>query len=97
MSYCRFWWDDSDVYVYASTEGGIVCCACLMGGGTKRFETQQEVIDHLMVHRARGHNVPEYALFRLRAERDGIPYETDVQAAIKSLEDNLARLKEPEG
>lgn len=28
MSYCRF--VESDVYMYASTEGGIECCSCLL-------------------------------------------------------------------
>lgn len=28
MSYCRFGWDGSDVYVYADYRGQFCCCAC---------------------------------------------------------------------
>lgn len=32
VSYARFGWDGSDVYVYADTSGGITCAACALGG-----------------------------------------------------------------
>lgn len=31
MSYARFGWDGSDVYVYADVGGAIVCAACALG------------------------------------------------------------------
>jgi hypothetical protein len=34
------------------------------------METAQEALNHLMEHRKAGHNIPEYALDRLREEID---------------------------
>lgn len=71
MSYCRFWWNDSDVYVFASVYGGIECCGCKLEGDLT-VNTPEEMIEHLMEHREAGHTVPEFALERLREEA-GLP------------------------
>jgi len=60
VSYCRFAWDGSDVYVYES-DRGIECCGC-------RFEEDfvadepEEMIAHLARHRRAGHFVPAHAI-----------------------------------
>ena len=66
MSYCRFG-DNSDVYVYCSREDVYVCCACSLD---KLWEhvTPSEVITHLELHVAAGHQVPQYAFDRLRED-----------------------------
>jgi hypothetical protein len=74
VSYCRFWWDDSDVYVYADVSGGITCCACGLAGSSVNVETPAEMLAHLLEHRAAGHTVPEHALEALREEA-GLPLE----------------------
>lgn len=77
MSYARFGWDDSDVYVFATNyEGadGWECCGCGMYEESFYTHLISVMIDHLKQHRERGHTVPQYAVDRLIAERDGIPY-----------------------
>ena len=74
MSYCRM--HEGDVYVVASVhEDNDMsywnCVGCSMGNRRffGRFEvsewivdTRQEMLDHLLKHRAEGHKVPERAL-----------------------------------
>ena len=71
MSYCRLS-GDSDVYVYQSVEGGIVCCFCRLSENSPahspRFENAEEMLKHLARHIAKGHAVPTYAIERLQAE-----------------------------
>jgi hypothetical protein len=61
MSYVRFAWDGSDVYVYDSCSGGIECCGCRFGTSFN-CQTPEEMIAHLATHRRAGHFVPEYAI-----------------------------------
>ena len=80
MSYCRFGWEGSDVYIYMSTGGWIECCACslqptrrgtLLGEdfdiheSFKAYDTQ-EMIYHITQHREAGHHVPHYVEEELR-------------------------------
>jgi hypothetical protein len=73
MSYCRFGWDRSNVYVYASDEA-LHCCGCALKIPARDkwgdFNTRafSEMIAHLEAHQAAGHNVPQYAFDRLRHE-----------------------------
>lgn len=67
MAYARFAYD-SDVYVYASTDGGFTCENCPTAGSSFRCETALEMATHLLEHRAKGHRVPEDAIAELRAE-----------------------------
>jgi len=90
MSYARFGWEGSDVYVFASSHA-LECCGCrlqevelvedpasFLGGYLKpvgevietNFTSNEEMIEHLLVHRAAGHTVPEDALERLRDPED---------------------------
>lgn len=61
MSYVRFAWDGSDVYVYDSCNGGIECCGCFFQTPFN-CATPEEMIVHLAKHRRVGHFVPEYAI-----------------------------------
>jgi len=64
MSYCRFAWDGSDVYVYPSAHG-IVCSGCRFEknfAGDFTAGTPEEMIAHLALHRRAGHYVPPYAV-----------------------------------
>lgn len=62
MSYCRFAWGGSDVYVYEGSTG-ITCCGCSLGGCDT--EEPEEMIAHLAQHRRAGHVVPEHAITAL--------------------------------
>jgi hypothetical protein len=66
MSYVRFAWDGSQVYMFEHCDGGIECCGCRFadktGKGFPRFGTPEEAIAHLALHRRAGHFVPEYAI-----------------------------------
>lgn len=66
VSYCRFAWDNSDVYVYESAQG-IECCGCRL---SKNWfvGTDVEMIAHLTEHLIAGHTVPKYAFDRLLEE-----------------------------
>lgn len=64
MSYCRFAWDGSDVYVYESREG-ITCCGCMLGGDGFTTSEPEKMILHLALHRRAGHFVPEHAILAL--------------------------------
>lgn len=61
MSYCRYS-EESDVYVYYSTNDTFVCCGCF------RTEDIYTMIKHLETHIIAGDKVPEYALKRLLKE-----------------------------
>jgi hypothetical protein len=62
MSYCRFAWGGSEVYVYEGQEG-ITCCGCALKGCTT--SEPEEMIAHLALHRRVGHFVPEAAILAL--------------------------------
>ena len=75
MSYARWGLEQSDVYVYPSGGGDIVCCGCTFepegenevpGNFTARGP--KEMLEHLLKHIERGDVVPESALERLRRE-----------------------------
>jgi hypothetical protein len=69
MSYCRFAWGGSDVYVYRSA-GGIECCGCRFGTNFTAG-TPEEMIAHLATHRRAGHFVPPEAIELLWNEIPG--------------------------
>lgn len=60
MSIVR-WSDESDVYVYNSSNG-LVCCDCDIAGGDFTTRSHQEMIDHIGCHVTSGHKVPEYVI-----------------------------------
>lgn len=74
MSYSRWGWDASDVYIYESgsdKEPYLVCCGCGC------FATYGELMRHIDEHRAKNHHVPSYVDDRIAAEiadgSNGIP------------------------
>ena len=69
MSYCRFAWDNSDVYVFGNAEGYIECCGCKLSD-SREFQCKRaaDMIVHLQEHRKAGHCVPQYALDRSQEE-----------------------------
>jgi hypothetical protein len=74
MSYCRMG-EDSDVYVYHSVFGGMVC-VCVRN---PPLMTKPQMVEHLLEHRDDGWQVPQRALDRL--------YREIVQEEEKMLED----------
>jgi hypothetical protein len=69
MSYARFGWDDSDVYVYLDCGGYLTCCACKRLDETfPQFHLTAAMLNHLEGHRARGDVVPEQTFEELRQD-----------------------------
>lgn len=70
MSYARFGWEDSDVYVFLAVEGHLECCSCQLTNATQRFASTAEMIDHLAEHTRQGHTVPKSTIEGLLAEAE---------------------------
>jgi hypothetical protein len=71
VSYCRWAWDGSDVYVFES-ERGLECCGChLKPTGDFVAEDNEDMIVHLAEHRRAGQYVPYHAIERLWSEIPG--------------------------
>jgi hypothetical protein len=82
VSYARFGWDGSDVYVYLDVAGSICCCACRLNepeqwkDGDPLFPPSEyllstdDAIEHLRRHTEAGHTVPDTAVPNLIADRD---------------------------
>lgn len=64
MSYCRFGWDGSDVYVFESANG-LACCGCRLHDDGFLCAEPEEMIAHLVAHRRAGQFVPEHAIVGL--------------------------------
>ena len=62
MSYARFGWDGSDVYIYLDVGGYIACCGCPEAGSWsasyKAYSTEDMIL-HLWKHQNSGDHVPE--------------------------------------
>lgn len=75
MSYARL--GEGDVYVYASTGGGVVCVMCSFGDmleTTYKAESTQEMVDHLAAHERAGDRVPERTIPELwRDDAENFP------------------------
>lgn len=67
MSYARFGQDGSDVYVYLDCGGWLACCGCSLHD-EGRFDTTANLITHLELHKAAGHDVPDECIEALEAE-----------------------------
>ncbi len=99
MSYCRFAWDGSDVYVFESSYG-IECCGCALDGCTT--QEPEEMILHLAQHRRAGHFVPERAILALCEDIPGAQRPRVAEPAgllrgtlmleIAKMQDRLAKL-----
>lgn len=60
MSYCRFGWESSDAYIFATTHGTenvIECCGCALSGDHAAFTSYGDVLRHIGEHRAAGHHI----------------------------------------
>ena len=68
MSFARFGWEDSDVYIFLNVAGHFECCYCGISDQCKYYSTD-EMITHLREHLAAGQTVPEDTFTRLEAER----------------------------
>jgi hypothetical protein len=68
MSYARFGWDGSDVYVFLSVSGHLECCACKLGDAWD-FPSTDAMIAHLEAHRGVGHCVPQDTIDELLADK----------------------------
>lgn len=89
MSYCRFAWDGSDVYVYLGASG-FECCGCRLPGRLGGFscDSPEEMIEHLGEHRRSGHYVPRYAIEGLWEEVPG------PDKPVHPEPDTLAKMRE---
>lgn len=56
MAYSRFGY--ADVYVFTHVGGFLQCCGCWLGDEWD-FHSTEDMIAHLALHRAAGHNVPD--------------------------------------
>jgi hypothetical protein len=75
MSYARFGWDGSDVYVFKSVGdqehpgGWLECCSCsLIPDRWFRAFSTAGMIRHLRSHMAHGHHVPSDVIPELLAD-----------------------------
>ena len=69
MSYIRFGWEGSQVYIYEHVNGYIECCGCFLGEKgeeegryfrrSQNFSTGAEAAKHIIDHLEAGHVVPE--------------------------------------
>lgn len=95
MSYCRFAWDGSDVYVFASRDG-IECCGCRLKERSYTTENEEEMISHLAEHRRFGHYVPPHVIEALWSEIPGAtkPQEpSPINLTKASLEMDIMRMQ----
>ena len=60
MSYARFGWDGSDVYVFMHVGGWLECCTCILSHESwESFQAgdTKTMADHLKKHENAGHQV----------------------------------------
>lgn len=99
MSYCRFAWQGSDVYVYESASG-LECCGCKLSNNFTTSEPE-EMIKHLGQHRRAGHYVPPEAVLALFEDIPGAqrpanpePVELTIASLIYATVEIQQRIKE---
>jgi hypothetical protein len=68
VSYARFGWDGSDVYVYCDVNGYLCCCGCDLSDDWRHYSTDA-MIAHLRKHVEAGHTVPDDVIPELEADR----------------------------
>jgi hypothetical protein len=102
MSYCRFGWEGSNVYVYESASG-LECCGCNLLDGGFTAKEPEEMIAHLGAHRRANQYVPEDAILALwedipGAQRskgeDPVFTKPSLEMHIIQLQVQLARLNQ---
>lgn len=99
MSYARFGWWESDVYIFATTIDGrevIECCGCHVNDGASiTCDGPQEMLDHVRGHREFGDHVPSDVDERLQWEIDhpDEEYRTDVVISADELMAEVERMQ----
>lgn len=74
MSYSRWGWNGSDVYIFGTEWVGqraIECCDCHFADYDEPgafFDNYGDLLRHISDHRAAGHHVPDYVDQRIREE-----------------------------
>lgn len=81
MSYARFGWDNSDVYVFLSSNG-LTCQSCILSDedGITSFQADstKKMVDHLKQHIKAGQTVPEDTIqLILDDDEENFPKEED--------------------
>jgi len=81
MSYARFGWDNSDVYVFLSSNG-LTCQSCILSDedGITSFQADstKKMVDHLKQHIKVGQTVPEDTIqLILDDDEENFPKEED--------------------
>lgn len=92
MSFSRFGWEDSDVYVFEHVGGFIQCCGCaisedeisLESFGMYDADTPREMLSHLDRHEEVGHNV-DYARKNILAEYEDL--DVTIEPYVRSEEE----------
>lgn len=92
MSYARFGWDGSDVYVYEHVSGFIECCGCNLVEpedpdfmyGSAQLKTARLALEHLEEHVSAGQTVPADTFERIKADHPDLdaeipPYEREYE------------------
>jgi hypothetical protein len=72
VSYARFGWEGSNVYVFFNTDHMLECCGCSLRAGRERIEfaTVDEMVAHLGYHEHAGHTVPASCYEGMRDDRE---------------------------
>jgi hypothetical protein len=85
VSYARFG-PNSDVYVFS--DGAFFNCIHAGGGprASHCLDNEVQMLDHAYKDREAGLKVPDAVFGRLINEITGIPYETDVEAEIREVQ-----------
>ena len=69
MSYARFGWEGSDVYVYEDYAGYYTCCWCVLDVDPKT-PSAAIMVEHLREHIVYGHTVPAQTIDAILADGD---------------------------
>lgn len=82
MSYARFGWDGSDVYIFEHVGGFIQCCGCTLTNpedgehfGFANLKTAREALTHLDEHVKAGDHVTPRTFERIREEHPDLDAE----------------------
>jgi hypothetical protein len=70
MSYARFGWGGSDIYVFMSVNGWLECCGCPLLEWPASYQalSTDDMVRHLDEHTRAGHKVPADVIPALRAD-----------------------------
>lgn len=98
MSFSRFGWDGSDVYVFEHVGGFIQCCGCSLAKpdnpheifGFAELKTPREALAHLAEHEKVGDNVTR-AVENITAEYEDL--DVTIEPYVQS-EESRARVRE---